>query len=77
MRRCGVHQAGTGFGGDVRAADDGHIARLEGVAKQDLIERRALAGTDHRAGKLIALEAGSRPVRATRISAPLGVSIRS
>ena len=58
MRRCGMHLAGTGFGGDVRTADDRHVAALERVAQQHLVERRALAGTDHRAFEFVALEAG-------------------
>ena len=52
-----MHLTGTGFGGDVRAADDGHVAILERVAQQHLVECRALAGTDHLAFQLVALEA--------------------
>jgi hypothetical protein len=57
MRRCGMHLAGTCLGRNMRAADNGHIARLERMAQQDLVKRRALARADHRAFKLVAFEA--------------------
>jgi hypothetical protein len=41
-----VHQAGTGLGRYVRTADDRHIARLERVLEQNLVELVALAGGD-------------------------------
>ena len=58
VRRRGMHQAGAGFGRDVRAADDGHVAVLERVLEQDLVELVAAAGSDCRAFQAIALEAG-------------------
>ena len=33
MRRCSMYEAGTGFKGNVLAADDGYIAFLEGVSE--------------------------------------------
>jgi hypothetical protein len=58
VRRGGVHQAGAGFEGDVPAADDRHVARLEGVFEQHLFERGALGRADHRAGQRVTLQAG-------------------
>ena len=75
MRRGGMHQAGTGLGGDVLAADDGDIAVLERVLEQHLVE--AWPGRNQRpclqAVRLRAASASSR----TRIRAPFSVSIRS
>ena len=77
MRRRGVHQAGTGFGRDVGAADDGHVAVLERVPEQDLVELVALAGGDgrHRSARSACRQASASS--RTRIRAPFSVSIRS
>ena len=56
VRRRGVHEAGTGLGGDVGSADDGHVAVLERVLQQHLVERLALAGPGHPALQPVALE---------------------
>ena len=53
-----MYEAGTGFEGNVSAADDGDVAFLEGVLEQHVFKSLALGRTDDRAFQIIALEAG-------------------
>ncbi len=58
MRRGGMNQTGTGFRGDVGAANNRHIALLEGVTKQNLVKLAAFARSNDFAGQFVTLEAG-------------------
>ncbi len=48
VRRSGMHGAGTGFGGDVIAEDDGHLAIVEGVLQFEVFQFLAPGAADFR-----------------------------
>ena len=55
--RCGVDETRPRFDGDVRAADDRHVARLEGVAQRDMFKRLAFGRADDLTFQVVALQA--------------------